>query len=69
MAFIIQAFFCAVGTLLTYGLWQLYNLIELRWTSPLLSLPGPKNNYLLFGNKEMLKVDNHMAVHDAWLRE
>ncbi|KAF7972061.1 hypothetical protein HWV62_19211 [Athelia sp. TMB] len=53
---------CAFGTLFTYGLWRLYNLIELRWTSPLLRLPGPKNNYILFGSKEIFRVDNHIAL-------
>ena len=70
MALLIQALLSALGTLLAYGLWQLYNLVELRWTSPLLRLPGPKNSHPLFGNiKEMFKAENNIAMHDAWFRE
>lgn len=70
MAYLAQALLCALGTLFTYGLISAYGIVKLRWTSPLLLLPGPKSKSALWGSsKEMRGSDNQIEVHNAWFRE
>ncbi|KZP27709.1 cytochrome P450 [Athelia psychrophila] len=70
MAYLTQAILCALGTFFTYGLIKLYGIVHLRWTSPLLLLPGPKNESVFWGNlTEILKSDNNTEFHNVWFRE
>lgn len=70
MPYLTQALLCALGTLFTYGLIKVYGIIHLRWTSPLLLLPGPKGGSMFWGDlKELMKSDHTTEFHNAWFNE
>ncbi|KZP28246.1 cytochrome P450 [Athelia psychrophila] len=70
MAYLTQTLLCALGTFFAYSLIKVYRIVHLRWTSPLLLLPGPKSGSMFWGNlNELIKTDHNTKFHNAWFNE